>query len=59
VKTKTWTVVQNTGKRADFICGSEKKEIQRPAHINARDFEHWLAPDSQIDENALLSLFKR
>jgi hypothetical protein len=52
-------VVQNTGKRADFICGSEKKEIQRPAHINARDFEHWLAPDSQIDENALLSLFKR
>jgi hypothetical protein len=35
-----------------------KKEIQRPMHIGAGEFVHWLAPDSHIDEDSLRSLFK-
>jgi hypothetical protein len=59
MKTKTWTVIANTGKQADLESGLEKKEFQRPTHISAREFVHWLADESRIDDNALQSLFKR
>jgi hypothetical protein len=59
MKTKTWTVIANTGKQADLESGLEKKEFQRPTHISAREFAHWLATTSRIDDNALHSLFKR
>jgi len=59
MKTKTWTVITNTGKRADLQSGLEKKDFQKPTHISARDFVHWLAPDSRIDDNSLRSLFKQ
>lgn len=58
MKTKTWTVITNTGKQADLESGLEKKEVPRPMHISAREFIHWLAPDSRIDEDSLRSLFK-
>jgi hypothetical protein len=58
MKTKTWKVSANSGRQADLESGVEKKEIQKPAHISARDFFHWLAPESRIDDNALRSLFK-
>jgi hypothetical protein len=58
MKTKTWKVITNTGKQADLESGLEKKEVQKPTHISARDFIHWLAAESRIDENSLRSLFK-
>jgi hypothetical protein len=58
MKTMTWTVIDNTGKQADLESGLEKKTVQKPAHISAKEFVHWLAPDSHIDENCLRSLFK-
>jgi hypothetical protein len=58
MKTKTWMVIANTGKRADLESGLEKKEMQKPTHISARDFIHWVAPDSHIDDDCLQSLFK-
>jgi hypothetical protein len=59
MKTKTWKVMTNTGKQADLESGLEKKEVQKPAHISAREFVHWLAPESRIDDNSLRSLFKQ
>jgi hypothetical protein len=59
MKTKTWKVMANTGKQADLESGLERKEVQKPAHISARDFVHWLAPESRIDDNSLRSLFKQ
>jgi hypothetical protein len=59
MKTKTWKVVTNTGKQAELESGIEKKELQKPAHISAREFIHWLAPESRIDDNSLQSLFKQ
>jgi hypothetical protein len=59
MKTKTWTVIANTGKQADLESGLEKKAVQRPTHITSREFSHWLAADSHLDDNALQSLFKR
>jgi hypothetical protein len=58
MKTKTWTVITNTRKQADLECDVEKKEVQKPTHISAREFVHWLAPDSHIDDDCLRSLFK-
>jgi hypothetical protein len=58
MKTKTWTVIANTGKQADLESGLEKKAVQKPSHISAREFVHWLAPDSHIDDDSLRSLFK-
>jgi hypothetical protein len=58
MKTKTWTVIANTGKQADLESGLEKKAVQKPPHISARDFIHWLAADSHIDDDSLRSLFK-
>jgi len=58
MKTKTWTVITNTGKQADLESGLEKKEVQKPTHISAREFVHWLAADSRIDDASLRSLFK-
>jgi len=58
MKTKTWTVIANTGKQADLESGLERKEVQKPTHITAREFVHWLAPDSRIDDSSLKSLFK-
>jgi hypothetical protein len=58
MKTKTWTVIANTGKQADLESDLEKKEVQKPAHISAREFVQWLAPDSRIDDSSLQSLFK-
>jgi hypothetical protein len=59
MKTKTWKVIANTGEQADLESGLEKKDVQRPTHISAREFVHWLAPDSHIDDDSLRSLFKR
>jgi hypothetical protein len=59
MKTKTWTVITNTGKQADLESGIEKKAIQKPAHISPREFVHWLAPDSRIDDDSLRTLFQR
>jgi hypothetical protein len=59
MKTKTWRVIANTGKQADVESGIERKGVQKPAHISTRDFLHWLAPETRIDDNALQSLFKR
>jgi hypothetical protein len=58
MKTKTWTVIANTGKQADLESGLEKREFRKPTHISARDFVHWLAPESHIDDDSLRSLFK-
>jgi hypothetical protein len=58
MKTKTWTVIANTGKQADLECGLEKKAVQKPAHISASEFVHWLAVESHIDDDSLRSLFK-
>jgi hypothetical protein len=58
MKTKTWTVIANTGKQADLENGIEKKIVERPTHISAREFAHWLAADSHIDDDSLRSLFK-
>jgi len=58
MKTKTWTVIANTGKQADLQSGFEKKAVQKPPHITAKDFVHWLAPESRIDDDSLRSLFK-
>ncbi|HEY4843566.1 MAG TPA: hypothetical protein VIH78_16475 [Terriglobales bacterium] len=59
MKTKTWTVIANTGKQADLESGLEKKTVQKPTHISPRDFIHWLAARSRIDDASLQSLFKR
>jgi hypothetical protein len=56
---KTWKVIANSGKRADLESGVEKKQVDRPRHITPRDFVHWIAPGSSIDDNALESLFKQ
>jgi hypothetical protein len=58
MKTKTWTVIANTGKQADLASDLERKEVQRPTYISAREFIHWLAPESRIDDSSLRSLFK-
>ena len=58
MKIKTWTVMANTGKQADLESGLEKKEVQRPEHISAREFIHWIAPKSHIDDDSLRSLFR-
>jgi hypothetical protein len=55
---KIWTVITNTGKKADLQSGLEKKEVQKPTHISARDFVHWLAPESRVEDDSLRSLFK-
>jgi hypothetical protein len=59
MKTKTWTVIANTGKQAALESGLEKKEVPKPTHINASEFVHWLAPGSHIDEDSLRTLFRR
>jgi hypothetical protein len=58
MRAKTWTVITNTGKQADLKSGLEKKEVQKPTHISAREFVHWLAPESRIDDDSLRMLFK-
>ena len=58
MKTKTWKVITNTGKQADLESGLEKQEVQKPTHISARDFIHWLAVESRFDDDSLRSLFK-
>ncbi|MHB8218148.1 MAG: hypothetical protein ACYDDS_18900 [Candidatus Sulfotelmatobacter sp.] len=59
MKTKTWKVISNTGKRADLESGLEKKEVEKPTHISAKEFVHWLAAESRIDDDSLRSLFKQ
>ena len=58
MKTKTWKMITNTGKQADLESGLEKKEVQKPTHISAREFIHWLAAESRINDESLQSLFK-
>ena len=58
MKTKTWKVITNSGKQADLESGLEKKALQKPPHISAREFVHWLAAESHIDDSNLFSLFK-
>jgi hypothetical protein len=53
MKTKTWTVITNTGKRADLESGLEKREVQKPPHISASEFVPWLGPESHIDDDSL------
>jgi hypothetical protein len=55
---KTLTAIANTGQQADLEPGLDKKEVQKPTHISAREFVHWLAPESHVDDDSLRSLFK-
>jgi hypothetical protein len=32
-----------TGKQADLQSGLEKKAVQKPPHISAKEIDHWLA----------------
>jgi hypothetical protein len=59
MKTKTWKVISNTGKQADLESGLEKKAVQKPTHISPKEFIHWLAAKSRIDDDSLRSLFKQ
>ena len=59
MKTKTWTLITNTGKQADLESGLEKKAVQKPTHISPKEFMHWLAAKSRIDDDSLRSLFKQ
>jgi len=59
MKTKTWKVISNTGKQADLESGLEKKEVQKPSHISAKEFIYWLAAKSRIEDDSLRSLFKQ
>ena len=36
---------------------SEKKAVQKPLHVSVREFIHWIAPESHIDDDSLRSLF--
>jgi hypothetical protein len=58
MKTKRWTVITNTGKQADLKSGVEKTEVHKPTHISAREFVHWLPPETHIEDASLRSLFK-
>jgi hypothetical protein len=58
MKAKTWTVITNTGKQAELESGLDKKDVQKPSHISPREFLHWLAPESHVDDDSLRSLFK-
>jgi hypothetical protein len=51
MKTKTRKVISNSGRQADLQSGLEKKEVQRPTHISASEFVHWLGPESRIDDD--------
>jgi hypothetical protein len=57
MKTKTWTVITNTGKQADLESGLET--VQKPTNITSREFSHWLAAASRIDDDNLRSLFRQ
>jgi hypothetical protein len=46
------------GQTSSLESGLEKKEVQMPSHISAREFVHWLGPESHIDDDSLRSLFK-
>jgi hypothetical protein len=59
MKMKTWKVISNTGKQADLESGLEKKEVQKPSHISAKEFAHWLSAKSRIDDDSLRSLFRQ
>jgi hypothetical protein len=59
MKTKTWTVITNTGKQPGLESGLEKKDDPKPTHISARDFIHWLRPEIHIDDDLLRSPFKQ
>ncbi len=59
LKAKMWKVITNTGKLATLESGIEKKNVDKPAHISPKEFIHWLAPKSNIDDSALQSLFKQ
>jgi len=56
---KTWKVIANTGKQASLESGLEKKEVLKPSHISPKDFIHWLAAESRVDDDSLRSLFKQ
>jgi hypothetical protein len=58
MKAKTWTVITNTGKQAELESGLDKKDVQKPSHISPREFLHWLAPESHVDDDSLRSIFK-
>ena len=58
MKTKTWKVITNTGKKAELESGPEQKEVLKPRHISVRDFTYWLAAESRINDDSLRSLFK-
>jgi hypothetical protein len=53
MKTKTWKVITNTGKKAELESGLEQREVQKPTHISVRDFTYWLAAESQINDDSL------
>jgi hypothetical protein len=56
---KTWKVIANTGKQASRESGLEKKDVLKPSHISPKEFIHWLAAKSRIDDDSLRSLFKQ
>jgi hypothetical protein len=56
---KELAAIITKARELDLESGLEKKQVQKPTHISAGDFVHWLAPESRIDDSSLQSLFKQ
>ena len=53
---KVWNVIQNTGEVADLECNGEKKRIEKPRMMSAKEFITYFTPEGQANDNLVQTI---
>src|ERR1022692_3497673 len=51
MKRKPWAEITNPGKQAELESGIDKKAVQKPSHISAKEFVHCIGPSRSVDDD--------
>ena len=53
---KVWNVLQNTGEYAELECNSEKKRIEKPRMMSAKEFLTYFTPQGQANDSLVQTI---
>jgi hypothetical protein len=53
---KVWNVLQNTGEYAELECDGEKKRIEKPRMMSAKEFLVYFTPEGQANDSLVQTI---
>jgi hypothetical protein len=56
---KVWNVLQNTGEYAELECDGQRKRIEKPRMMSAKEFLTYFTPQGQANDSLVQTISTR